>query len=162
MNDVYLISEYETGQYGHEAFDFIIMRNDDPDTVRTGKSIPQPEKSDLYRKAKTNITGIIYTDNALLNLTTIPEHPCEGSVNPCSNAKCNENLNEQHHFECICNTGYSHSTDMRYKCQGLKICFVFFLHIYHMLRQSRKSEPRRFYARLQYYFLIGVTLYRFY
>ena len=127
MNHVYLISEYETGQYGHEAFDFIVMREDDPGSVKTGKTIPEPEKSDLYSKAKINITGIIYTDSALLNITTIPEHPCEGSVNPCFNAKCKENLNEQHHFECICNTGYGPSTDMRYKCQGLILSLINYL-----------------------------------
>ena len=126
MNNLYLISNYETGQYGHEAFDFVVMRNDDPDRVQTGKTIPEPETSDLYSKAKTNIIGIIYTDSALLNLTTIPEHPCEGSVNPCLNARCKENLAKQHHFECICNTGYGHSTDMRYKCQGLRVSLLFF------------------------------------
>ena len=121
------------------------MRNEDQDTVQTGKSIPQPEISDLYRKAKTNIIGIINTDSALLNITIIPENIC--SINPCTNAVCEENLNEQHHFECICNPGYGRSTNMRYKCQGLKISWLFFLRNF-----TEKSKQRRFNMRHQYHF----------
>ena len=100
------------------------MRDEDQDTVQTGKSILQPETSDIYQKAKTNIIGVIYTDSAVLNLTIIPEDICLN--NPCTNAECKENLNEQHHFECICHTGYDHSTDMRYKCQGLILSLITF------------------------------------
>ena len=113
---MYLISNYETGQYGHESFDFIILRNEEQDNLQIGKTIAEPESSKIYLQANRNITGIINTDSALMNLTIMPEFPCLHK--PCTNAKCEQNLNKPHRFECICNTGYIPSNDMLYKCQG--------------------------------------------
>ena len=123
VNSFYLISQYETGQYGHETFDFIILRNEDKDILQTGKKIPEVKISKIYLQADTNITVIINTDSAAMYLTMIPEYPCNITVNstvinPCINAECSPNLNKEHRFECICNNGYRHVTDMHYICEG--------------------------------------------
>ena len=53
----------------------------------------------------------------------MPEYPCEGLINPCTDAKCEKNLNQPHPFECFCNNGYENSdlsekTDLSYTCEG--------------------------------------------
>ena len=114
---MYLISNYETGQYGHEPFDFIILRHEEQDILQVGKTIAEPEISNIYLQAKRNITGIINTDSASMNLTTMPEFPCMGLINPCTNSKCKRTVGK-HWFECNCIIGYSPSNDTRYKCEG--------------------------------------------
>jgi len=112
---MYLISNYETGQYGHEPFDFIILRNEEQDILQIGKTIAEPETSNIYVQSNKNITGIINTDSATMTLTIMPESPCLN--NPCTNAICTRTI-EQHRFDCICNIGYSRSNDTRYTCPG--------------------------------------------
>ena len=117
VGSFYLISNYKTGQYGHEPFDFIILRDEDQDTLQIVKTIAEPETSNIYLEANRNITGIINTDSASMNLTIMPEFPCMGLINPCTNAECKRTI-EQHRFECICNTGFRPFTDSRYICEG--------------------------------------------
>ena len=115
----YLISKYETGQYGHEAFDFIIMRNENQDTLQTEMTIAEPKQSNIYLVADRDITGIINTDSAAMTLTIMPESPCI-DFNPCYSttaANCTR-THKQHRFDCICNSGYAHVTDMQYQCDG--------------------------------------------
>ena len=114
---MFLISNYESGQYGHEPFDFIILRNEEQDILQIGKTIAEPETSKIYLQANSNLTGIINTDSASMNLTIMPEFPCIGLNKPCVNATCTRTV-EQHRFDCICITGYSHSNGTRYKCEG--------------------------------------------
>ena len=116
LGRLYAFSNYETGQYGHEPFDFIILRNEEQDILQVGKTIAEPQISNIYLPANSNITGIINTDSASMNLTIMPEFPC--FFKPCTNAECEQNLNKQHRFECTCNTGYLPSNDTLYKCQG--------------------------------------------
>ena len=122
FDEMYLISKYEPGQYGHEPFDFIILRNEEQDILQIGKTIAEPETSKIYLQANRNITGIINTDSASMSLTIMPEFPC--SNNPCINANCTR-TSEQHRFDCICITGYGRSKGTRYNCEGkLTIKFV--------------------------------------
>ena len=92
------------------------MRHEEENTLQIG--LVEPKESDIYLKADTNITGIINTDSAALRLTIMPEYPCEGSTNPCTDAECKINLYQPHHFECSCNNGYDNSTDLSYTCEG--------------------------------------------
>ena len=115
LGDMYLISSYETGQYGHEPFDFIILRDEEQDILQLGKTIAEPETSKIYLQANKNITGIINTDSSSMNLTIMPEFPC--SNNPCINANCKRTV-DLYRFECNCITGYSRSYGTRYKCKG--------------------------------------------
>ena len=117
LGEMYLISNYETGQYGHEPFDFIILRNEEQDILQIGKTIAEPETSKIYLQANKNITGIINTDSASMNLTIMPEFPCSGLNNPCINANCTRTI-EQHRFDCICIIGHGRSNGTRYKCEG--------------------------------------------
>ena len=114
---MYLISYYETGQYGHEPFDFIILRHEEQDILQVGKTIAEPEISNIYLQSNRNITVIINTDSASMNLTTMPEFPCMGLINPCTNSKCLR-TNDKYWFQCICLTGHSYSNETRYKCEG--------------------------------------------
>jgi len=92
------------------------LRNEEENTLQIG--LTEPKESDIYLKADTNITGVINTDSAALSLTIMPEYPCEGLINPCTDAKCGRNLNQPHQFECFCNNGYENSTDLSYTCEG--------------------------------------------
>ena len=122
LGEMYLMSKYETGQYGHEPFDFIILRSEERDILQVGKTIAEPETSNIYLEANRNITGIINTDSAKMTLTIMPKSPC--LKNPCSNATCTRTI-EQHRFECNCITGHGPSNGTRYKCEGkLTIKFV--------------------------------------
>ena len=127
MGRLYLFSKYEAGQYGHEPFDFIILRDEEQNTLQIG--LAEPKESDIYLKADTNITGIINTDSAALSLTIIPEYPCEGLINPCTDAKCVRKLNQPHHFKCICNNGYENPTDLSYTCIGKFITRIVFFNL---------------------------------
>ena len=138
LGEMYLISNYETGQYGHEPFDFIILRNEEQDVLQIEKTIAEPETSNIYLQANRNITGIINTDSASMNLTIMPEFPC--SNKPCINANCSRTI-DQYRFECNCITGYSPSHGTRYECEGkliikivllqLNFRFVFTFNIFH-------------------------------
>ena len=126
LGKMYLISNYEPGQYGHEPFDFIILRNEEQDILQIEKTIAEPEISNIYLEAKSNITGIINTDSATLTLTIMPESPC--SNNPCFNANCTRTF-EQHRFDCICITGHGRSNGTRYKCEGKLIIKIVLLQL---------------------------------
>ena len=123
---MYLISNYETGQYGHEPFDFIILRYEEQDILQIGKTIAELETSKIYLQANKHITGIINTDSAVMNLTIMPEFPCFN--NPCTNANCTRTI-DQHRFECNCITGHGRSNGTRYKCEGKLIITIVLLQL---------------------------------